>query len=56
MYKLKMFDTWRIHDVFHLSLLKPWKQSLFSVAQQQVVPEVEAPKAEQSYGTKKVLR
>ena len=28
-YKLKLPDNWSIHDVFHVSLLKKWKTSVF---------------------------
>ena len=55
-YKLKLPDTWKIHNVFHVSLLKPWNQSLFSAAQQQVVPELEEPEIVQYYETEKIIR
>ena len=55
-YKLQLPDTWKIHNVFHVSLLRPWNQSLFSAAQQQVVPELEEPKAVQYYETEKIVR
>ena len=55
-YKLQLPDTWKIHNVFHISLLRPWRQSLYSTEQQQVVPEIEAPEAEQTSETEKVLR
>ena len=28
-YRLKLPDTWSIHDVFHVSLLKKWRTSAF---------------------------
>ena len=55
-YKLQLPDTWKIHNVFHISLLRPWRQSLYSTDQQQVVPEIEAPEAEQTGEMEKVLR
>ena len=41
-YKLKLPDEWKIHNVFHVSLLKPWRESLYSAAQPQVLPELQA--------------
>ena len=29
-YKLQPPDTWKIHDVFHILLLRPWRQSLYN--------------------------
>ena len=42
-YRLKLPDTWRIHPVFHVSLLKQWKESTV----QQVPGEVELEDADQ---------
>ena len=28
-YRLKLPDSWTIHDVFHISLLKKWKTAVF---------------------------
>ena len=42
-YRLKLPDTWRIHQVFHVSLLKPWRPSTM----QQVIGEVELEDANQ---------
>ena len=36
-YRLKLLDTWRIHPVFHLSILKQWRPSIV----QQVPGDVE---------------
>ena len=40
-YRLELPDSWNIHDVFHISLLKPWTQSRYSVAQEDAIPELE---------------
>lgn len=34
LYRLKLPDEWKIHNVFYISLLKPWQESLYNVAQQ----------------------
>ena len=41
-YRLKLPDTWRIHPVFHVSLLKQWRPSLL----QQVLGDVELDNAD----------
>ena len=53
-YRLKLPDSWRIHPVFHVSLLKQWKQS----AVQQVPGEVELEDADRPeyFEVEKILR
>ena len=54
-YRLKLPEHWKIHDVFHISLLRPWNQSVFTVSQQQDVPELET-EGQRYYETEKILR
>ena len=53
-YRLKLPDTWRIHPVFHVSLLKQWRPSTV----QQVPGEVELEDADrpQYFDVEKILR
>ena len=52
-YRLKLPNTWRIHPVFNVSLLKPWRPSTV----QQVPGEVELEDADQSqyFDVEKIL-
>ena len=53
-YRLKLLDTWRIHPVFHVSLLKQWREGTV----QQVPGEVELEDADQPqyFDVEKILR
>ena len=53
-YRLKLPDTWRIHPVFHVSLLKQWRPSTM----QQVPGEVELEDADRPeyFEVEKILR
>ena len=53
-YRLRLPDTWRIHPVFHVSLLKQWRPSLV----QQVPGEVELDDSDQPqyFDVEKILR
>ena len=53
-YKLKLPDTWRIHPMFYVLLLKQWRESLM----QQVPEDVEIEDANQTeyFKVAKILR
>ena len=53
-YRLKLPDQWRIHPVFHVSLLKQWKPSTVQPVPGEV--ELEDPDHPQYFEVEKVLR
>ena len=54
-YILKLPDSWRIHDVFHISLLKRWRTALYRKAEEEVPIELEETE-EPHYAVEKILR
>ena len=51
-YKVQLPDTWSIHNVFHVSLLKRWKTSVFQSEEAAPQEELDV----EDHGTKEVER
>jgi len=51
-YKFQLLDMWRIHDIFHVSLLKPW---VASSTQQKPPPIPEVIEGKLEYIVEKIL-
>ena len=54
-YRLKLPDSWRIHDVFHISLLKQWRTALYRKEEEEVLVELEGTE-EPHYEVEKISR
>ena len=54
-YKLKLPDTWKVHPVFHISLLKPWRESTWSCPVDLQPDDIE-PETQPVYEVEKILR
>ena len=54
-YELELPQTWKIHPIFHTSLLWPFRTSTWSIAQESAVDELEL-ENDWSYEVEKLLR
>ena len=54
-YELKLPQGWRIHNVFHTSLLRPFRSSKWSTPQETEDAEIE-PEDDEPYDVEKLLR
>ena len=54
-YKIKLPDNWSVHDIFHVSLLKKWKTSIYRT--EEAAPEEESDLEEKKTAiVEKILR
>ena len=54
-YELKLPDTWSVHPVFHISLLKPWRESMWS-SPVDLQPDDIEPQPKPTYEVERILR
>ena len=54
-YELELSEAWKIHPVFHTSLLQPFQVSTWTRSQESVVEELELEENDCSYEIKKLL-
>ena len=54
-YELKLPQTWKIHPIFHTSLLRPFQTSTWSTTQESALDELEL-EDDRSYDVEKLLR
>ena len=54
-YKLKLPDAWSMHPIFHISLLKPWRESTWSCPVDLQPEDIELP-AKPTYEVERILR
>ena len=54
-YELELPQTWKIHPIFHTSLLRPFRTSTWSTTQESAVDELEL-EDDRSYDVEKLLR
>ena len=55
-YELELPESWKIHPVFHTSLLRPYRETTWTRAQESAVEELELEEDDRSYEIEKILR
>ena len=55
-YTLELPEDWRIHSVFHVSLLKVWNEGVCRQILDEATPELEEPDDQQKYEVERFLR